>query len=760
MLRRRDVRVEGKRSLRGLGCALMLLLLGVSSVRAGVWTTYTSMLRINDLLAGEKEVWAATDGGVLRFDRTTSTYSRYTNLDGLAGNNVLSLSIDGEGNLWFGTDGAGLSKFEAASGSFREPFTMFRTFKINAIAVLEEKIFIGIDRGISLFLSDKEEVKESYRQLGAFSKDVDVLYLKIWDGIIWAATEEGVAWADLSLPNLQDPQSWHSDPAPGAVRGIVQVGSELFLGARRGVFRWNEEGYWTADGFPDSSIQRLSSDGGSVVAATEDGGLYRRSAEGLWVPLGGLAQGARALSISASPDGKLWLGTAEHGLRCLGPAGEEPVPSQEGPRKNQFQDLAITQDGILWVATGERDLIEYANGAYRFDGAHWGIITKQRDGIPSDAVVEIEIDPLGRVWLGTWEKGIGLLDSDGTWKILDDANTALRSVVVGSSFVVANEILSDSAGNMWISNFAIGIAVLDGFPQTREFLYSPASANLPDVNVTAMAIDQEGMKWAGTFDAGFFMLDDGGTPFQSGDERVIFFSTASDDESVRLTSNKITDIAVAPSGHIWLATDNGVNVFEGIYDRDSGTYEISDWRIYTTEDGLKSNAINAILIDPEDTKWIGTERGLSEISSDESALFTYTTANSGLVDNRVKSLAFNERAGELWVGTFGGLSRFRISSGSGGNASGGVGAYPNPFIIGGKIPSVAFPDVPRGATLKIFTPSGELVREISGDEAPVGFAWDGRNDAGFLVGSGIYFYVAVEGGGGTVVGKVAVINTL
>ena len=53
------------------------------------WAAFTSMRQINDLLVVGDSVWVATQGGVLRFDRTTREYTRFTRLDHWIVTNVL-----------------------------------------------------------------------------------------------------------------------------------------------------------------------------------------------------------------------------------------------------------------------------------------------------------------------------------------------------------------------------------------------------------------------------------------------------------------------------------------------------------------------------------------------------------------------------------------------------------------------------------------------------------------------------------------------
>jgi ligand-binding sensor domain-containing protein len=77
------------------------------------WTTYTEEdgLASNWVYAiavdGEGALWFGTDSGVSRFDG--QTWTTYTAEDGLAADEITAMAVDGEGALWFGTNGSGWS---------------------------------------------------------------------------------------------------------------------------------------------------------------------------------------------------------------------------------------------------------------------------------------------------------------------------------------------------------------------------------------------------------------------------------------------------------------------------------------------------------------------------------------------------------------------------------------------------------------------------------------------------------------------------
>ena len=87
--------------------------------------------------------------------------------------------------------------------------------------------------------------------------------------------------------------------------------------------------------------------------------------------------------------------------------------------------------------------------------------------------------------------------------------------------------------------------------------------------------------------------------------------------------------------------------------------------------------------------------------------FALTTANSGLIDDRVNSLLFDEELGELWIGTLNGLSRLRVQTGDGEEGT-SVQVYPNPLRLGSRGNLLTLTGLPLGAEVSIYTNSGQL----------------------------------------------------
>lgn len=78
------------------------------------------------------------------------------------------------------------------------------------------------------------------------------------------------------------------------------------------------------------------------------------------------------------------------------------------------------------------------------------------------------------------------------------------------------------------------------------------------------------------------------------------------------------------------------------------------WRTYTTRDGLPSDKIFAVRVDG-DRVWVGTDAGLAYL---EDGRWHALGARDGLANDDVISLDVNPTTHDVWIGTFGGLSRW------------------------------------------------------------------------------------------------------
>lgn len=80
------------------------------------WINYTDGHTIIDMASDSNILWIATTGGIVKIDQTKgiSTYFTQSN-SGLKTYSFNSIAVDKKHNLWIGTDGKGLYKYDGSS---------------------------------------------------------------------------------------------------------------------------------------------------------------------------------------------------------------------------------------------------------------------------------------------------------------------------------------------------------------------------------------------------------------------------------------------------------------------------------------------------------------------------------------------------------------------------------------------------------------------------------------------------------------------
>jgi len=267
-------------------------------------------------------------------------------------------------------------------------------------------------------------------------------------------------------------------------------------------------------------------------------------------------------------------------------------------------------------------------------------------------------------------------------------------------------------------------------------------------------IDAFDTKWYNSEDGsrrGLFYFNEMKTYDDAIDDKSGFLT--SDDG---LTSSEINSVVVDKRGDVWVGTTLGVTVISNTNSILTST--IPSLRISSIF-SLRQQSINDIAVDPLNQKWIATNQGLLLVNSDGSRLLaTYDSKNSPILSDKIISLAVDENAGIIYVGTDKGLTSFNTPFIKPNEAFDKLFIYPNPFIIVDDSKLLTIDGLISNSDIKVLTIDGKLVTEFSSPGGRTAL-WDGRDDNGNLVNSGIYLIVAFDKEGNNVVtGKVAVLR--
>jgi signal transduction histidine kinase/ligand-binding sensor domain-containing protein len=287
-----------------------------------------------------------------------------------------------------------------------------------------------------------------------------------------------------------------------------------------------------------------------------------------------------------------------------------------------IMNFAQTTDGYLWLDTAERGLI-------RFDGLHFEDYEPLHGQFPSRDVSALLATPDGGLWIGYRAEGFSFL------KHGDVTNYGVRQGCLLPATVYRFAL--DSEGTLWA-------ATSRGVERFRDSRWEKVDVpgHLPAYDVLA---DRDGKVWVLTIDSVSFapvhgrkfqLLETGG-PYS------------------RLEADRNGTVWVIPQSYkVHIAPGQGKPLR-------SGTLPVGD-----------------LLADRDGSVWImDYKSGLRRLPdvfqlTQERGEVQHFTEREGLSDNRVMAL-FEDREGNVWAGTRGGLDRFRQSN-----------VVPGPFPRGGS----------------------------------------------------------------------------
>ncbi len=724
-----------------LRTAITIALMGIMfELRAGVgdWKSFTSAQNVRVLTRYGTVIYAGTSGGLVRLEGTGSSTAMLTNTEGLPANAISALALDGSGGLWLGTSSGDLA-YLSPDGIVREKVRDYRGHAINDLQVAGDSLYLALDFGVSLYDLRRREVKENYKRLGpAIDWYTSATALLVASEQIWVATPKGLARADLRSPNLMDPQFWKNyglaDSLPSSqITALVVHAGTVYVGTASGVARY-DGGRWTPIGLAGLEVTDMYGAGDSLLVGTTKG-VYVIDADGSarqkpWAPWGRTA-------VLIDAEGGLWLGSQNLGLHKFAESDQtwHKVPVNT-PAVEVFSAMAIDRNGVLWCASG-------ADGVAALNRGEWVSLTAS-DGLSIAGHKAVVVDHQNRKWFGTAGRGVTIIEEEGDWfRFTHIDTTGGRLSGSDTPFnVIAERLVLDGQGNVWILNkYAANRKPLAVVSPTGQWQHFSLSDGIRETAVTCMAIDRRGWKWIGMEHEGVVVLDDGGTPFDKSDDQIRGTLTTADG----LFANLIRAIAVDSDGVVWIGTNEGLNYwFEGTVGG---------------RGGLLSDDINTIAVDFRNNKWIGTSAGVSVLSWDSYSWTHYSTDNSPLVGSSVQSFAFDANTGYVYIGTESGLSRLETPFTPPKADLSEVLAYPNPFVIQRGEERFYIHNLADRSTVRILTPDGLLVRYFSLEQIPGSWVeWDGRNDRGEYVATGVYLYMIYTESGLAHVGKVALIR--
>jgi sugar lactone lactonase YvrE len=763
-----------------VGC---LLTVSASAQSAEGWLAYPAYSEVTAVASGLGGLWAASDAGLYFYDVGTGELLTETAAGAIQGGSVGALAVDeARGVVWIGYADGVLERYDPEAREARAFYEISRASQYTArgvrrIVVSGDVLYVATDFGVVVFDAAAERVRNSFPRFADLQGGTganDVLEAPLPDGRpgLWVATDDGLVTAPRDAGNLQAPSSWTRDPAfDGEAYSLALFEGAVYVGGgrpgTRDLYRRTPDGTYERQFTADDVMSSLAVGDGFLYAsarlfayATQAGGSRSRYQ----------IEGANALSgVVIGPDGRPWVGDRVRGLLPLPPApapGTNPVSPEPvappGPLSTQILDLAVSDDGVVWTVTGQLEAAPFASVSRLDDGA-W--TTYRTDDTSLDigraSWISASVGPDGTFYAGSNGDGVTVFQDDAV-VTYDETNSSLRTFPgEGPSYVVVRDVAVDDDDVAWVLNFSeFPLHRFDG--ESWQGLPYPSGSGIPPTaEAFRLAIDRLGQKWLALGSNGLGVWDTGADPASAADDRATRF-TGSPSAGIGLPDPDVRDVVVTPDGRVWLGTARGIaSVFRPL-DAFAADPSLAAPQWPLTEDGtsylLRDVAVNDLEVDPAGQIWVATSSGAYLVNAAGTGVVrTITSETSPLPSDGVLAVSVDRESGRVYFVTDEGLfsapgdaTRPRVGSET-------LTTAPSPYRPASDPSGVVVSGLATAVSqVRVMTVAGDVVyaAEVRGGS----FRWDGRDESGAPVPSGVYLVAAAGSDGSTTYGKVALIR--
>jgi ligand-binding sensor domain-containing protein/serine phosphatase RsbU (regulator of sigma subunit) len=589
-------------------------------------------------------LWFGTaGGGVCKYDGKSFTH--FTDKEGLSNNVVWSILEDKSGNLWFGTYGGGVSKYDGKSFTH---FTDKEGLSNNVVSsILEDKsgsLWFGTyGGGVSKY--DGKSFTHFTEKEGLSNNAVRSI-LEDKSGNLWFGTSGGgvckydgncvddiINGTNLYQHNQQDLKKNKKD----LVKSFTH--------------------FTDKEGLSNNVVLSILEDKfGNLWFGTNGGGVSKYDGKSLthFTDKEGLANNV-VLSILEDKSGNLWFGTESGGVCKYNGKSFTHFTDKEGLSNNDVRSMLEDKSGNLWFGTN-------GGGVCKYDGKSFTHFT-DKEGLSNNVVWSMLEDKSGNLWFGT--HGGGVFKYDGN--CVDD-------IINGTNLYQHNQ--QDLKKNKK--------------DLVKSFTHFTEKEGLSNNNVLSILEDKSGNLWFGTIGSGVCKYDgncvddiiNGTNLYQHNQQDlkknkkdlVKSFTHFTDKEG--LSNNAVLSMLEDKSGNLWFGTrGGGVCKYDGncvddiinktnLYQHNQQDLKknkkdlVKSFTHFTDKEGLSNNVVLSILEDKSGNLWFGTAGG--GVCKSDGKRFTHFTDKEGLSNNVVLSI-LEDKSGNLWFGTRFGLSKLTLA---------------------------------------------------------------------------------------------------
>ncbi|MGL5112295.1 MAG: two-component regulator propeller domain-containing protein [Flavobacterium sp.] len=759
-------------------CSFLLVINFSFSQSQSSWQGFFSYNEIKDVAQSNSNFFAAAENALFSKNILSNALKTTTTLDGLSGFTISALHhSDAFNKTIVGYENGLLIVVNEADGALLKVVDIVnkqlpaKIKKINHFMEHQGILYVSCDFGIVQFNLNTQLFGDTYF-IGDFGKELSVQQTAVFDGNLYAATENGIRRATIANPNLIDYQQW-TMLLSDSWSGITVFGPDLYASTAAGtVYKYGLNSFSVAQSFGEPIVDLRSDSNNLLVTTSSQISVFGSGLLLIKKVNSNQVLGKNpAFTCATIVNSNLFLGTRESGLLATTLSAGAPIvdSTPSGPLRNAIFSFQVTPSS-LWAVfggyTGDYNPYSYNDsgpnlyGISRLNTQGW-LSIPANDVLGAKSISRIVIDPKNenKVFASSFFSGLLRIENEVPNLLYNQANSGLESIAfLGPTYldVRINGAAFDTSGNLWVTNSRIenGLKVLRSNGQWQSYSLKTIAEKSIDVSMGRMLVDANNTKWIASNTDGVIAFNEGSTtPFKK-----ITFGT----DSGNLPTTDVRALAIDSNNQLWIGTAKGLRVLSSVnaFQKSEAltTKPIIIVENEVAQELLFEQFINAIVVDGANNKWVGTaDSGVFLLSPNgQQTIFHFTTNNSPLPSNTINDIGIDATSGEVYIATTKGMISFKGMATGASESLSGVYVYPNPVRPGFE-GTVKIAGLLDRATIKITDIEGNLVHEAISQGGTI--EWDTSAFGKYKVASGVYMiFIAAEDGIETKVKKVMIVR--
>ncbi len=722
-------------------CLLHSKAIGQIGVEVGRWRTHLSYEQTQQVAVGEHKAYAISSGALYSVGIDEHLIETYSKIDGLSDSDITKIYHIVEKNVLLVGYRNGNIDLLFDNGDIVNISDIYKknisvAKQTNDVCYYNGYIYLALPFGIVKINIDKKEIADTFYFLYKESGYIEVNSLSVVDGQFYATTIDNIFTAPTQSVNLANFALWQKveNIPSGGNKKAIAVASNLYLLKT------------------DSTLYSFDNNSWSDVLDSKVYNIFSHKNRLSIIKKLSVSIDNKNIFFDEQPQmtdtdrhNNLWVALPSKGIAKIShnKTAIQDIFKPNGPITNNFWKIKSTSDKIFAVAGG-RWTVPFGIPAIVmiFENNQWTNITREDilkylGTYPKD-FVDITIDPKNKNHFFTASYGGGLFEfKDNTpFKWYNADNTALENNYISS-------IAFDKNDRLWITNPKTSAVFnyADKEGESYRIAHLPYSESNAIYTPADILIDQryDNIK--------YFIVARGVFKVIAFDNNTNHFINKTNfidqDGKIFNAEHYVCGTQDLKTQSIWIGTSSGPLILPSPHNIFDNNYRCQRIKI-PRNDGtnfadylLENEMITAIAIDGNNMKWIGTETSGAYLINEDgtTTIKHFTTDNSPLLSNFIRTISIVPNTGEVFFGTNKGLVSWQGEAIKPEATYQSLHAFPNP-VRPDYQGDIAIKGLAKNSVVKIIDITGNLIFETFSQGGMA--IWNGKDKNGNRVATGVY----------------------